>query len=123
MNQYRNQPPNLKTIEMLKVARDQVMQADIAGEVTLPATGVQETPPKQAQYTTPNKFVKEFVEKLTSLDQEKAAVEEEMAKVEKLLSNLVEKKRQLENRRIGLIKVKDKLRELDKEMSDALKSV
>jgi len=65
-------------------------------------------------------FAEEFVQKLVSIEREKAAVDEEMAKVEKLWSGLVEKKKQLEARRNELTKVKDKLNELDKEMNDVL---
>ncbi|GEM_PF-2368196 len=78
--------------------------------------------PRQAQFVARNKFAEEFVQKLAFIEQETAAVDEEMAKVEKLWSSLVEKKQQLEARRSGFVKVKDKLKELDKEMSDVLKS-
>ncbi len=67
-------------------------------------------------------FAEEFVQKLASIKQEEAAVDEEMTKVEKLWSSLVERKKQLEARRDELTKVRDKLKELDKEMSDVLKS-
>ena len=67
-------------------------------------------------------FAEEFVQKLASIEREKAAVDEEMANMEKLWSSLTEKKKRLETRRNELIKVKDKLKELDKEMSDTLKA-
>lgn len=67
-------------------------------------------------------FAEEFIQKLASIEQKTAAVDKEMAKVEKFWASLVEKKKQLEARRNELIKVKDKLKELDKEMSDVLKS-
>ena len=118
---------DLKVIETLKAARNQVIQADkgplrsreseASGSAAKSMAGGQNPIPRQAH----NKFAEEFVQKLASVEQEKAAVDEEMAKVEKLWSGLVEKKKTLENRRNELIKVKDKLKELDKEMSNVLK--
>ena len=67
-------------------------------------------------------FAEEFVQKLTSIEKETAEVDEEIAKAEKLWASLAEKKKQLEARRNELTKVKDKLKELNKEMSDVLKS-
>ncbi len=117
-----NQQFDQKTIETLKAARNQVMQAPLKA---VPLTGQADSrneSPKQAQFPMRNKFAEEFIQKLASIEQKTAAVEEEMAKVEKFWSTLVEKKKQLETRRSELTKVKDKLKELDKEMGDALKS-
>ena len=113
-----NQQFDPKAIEMLKAARNQVIQADKGGSAFENMARGQNPIPRQA----PNKFAEEFVQKLASIEKEKAAVDEEMAKVENLWSSLAEKKKTLENRRNELIKVKDKLKELDKEMSNVLKS-
>ena len=116
MNQQSYQQLDPKTIETLKAARNQVIQADKSRGQN---TNVNQNPsPKQAH----NKFAEEFVQKLASVEKEKAAIDEEMANVEKLWSSLVEKKKKLEGRRNELIKVKDKLQELDKEISNVLKS-
>ncbi|MDP3043369.1 MAG: hypothetical protein Q8N21_03125 [bacterium] len=97
-----------KTIETLKAARNQVVQVNKVRE--------------NFSNGASNKFAEEFVQKLASIERETAAVDEEIVKMEKIWLNLIEKKKQLENRRNELSKVKDKLKELDKEMSDALKS-
>ena len=112
--------PDPKTIETLKAARNQVIQADPVrkSQFSNGASKSEDPSPKQAH----NKFAEEFVQKLASIEQEKAAVDEEMAEVEKLWSSLVEKKKTLENRRNELIKVKDRLEELDKEMNNVLRS-
>ncbi|MBU4466596.1 hypothetical protein KKF47_00845 [Patescibacteria group bacterium] len=74
-------------------------------------------------------FAEAFIKKITSVEQERdkiekeqLVVEQELSRVEKIHTDLFEKKKQLENRRNEFIKVNDKLKELDKEMSDALKS-
>lgn len=104
MNQQYQQP-DPKTIETLKAASNQVMQADKNRDENIDVINRGQNPnPEQVR----NKFAEEFIQKLVSIEQEKAAVDEEMAK--------------LEARRNELIKVKDKLKELDKEMSDVLKS-
>jgi len=148
---------DLKTIEMLKVARNQVMQAtpikksefsNGAGKSMNENTNInreQNSNPKQAhnklapleinnkvpkeQQLSKNiadkfltGFAEEFIQKLTSIEQEKAAVDEEMSKVENLWSSLIEKKKQLKVRIDELTNVKDKLQELDKEMNKVLKS-
>lgn len=107
-----------KTIETLRVASSQVTQADRSNGGNTTIKRNQNLDPKQAH----NQFAEEFVQKLTSLEREQAMIEEEMVNVEKLWSSLVEKKKALENRRNELIKIKDRLKELDKEMSDVLKS-
>ena len=116
-----NQPyPQLdtKTIATLKVARNQVIQADKIRDEN--RHGGQNPAPKQTPSAGTNKFAEEFVQKLASIEQEKATVDEEMANVEKLWSSLVEKKKKLEDRSNELTKVKDKLKELDKEITDFL---
>ncbi len=109
-----------KTIETLKAASNQVTQADPIrkSQSSNGASKSEDPSPKQAH----NKFAEEFVQKLAAIEQKKAAVDEEMAEVENLWSSLVEKKKTLESRRNELIKVKDKLIELDKEMNNALRS-
>lgn len=67
-------------------------------------------------------FAEEFVQKMASIERKKAAVDEEIAKAEKLWSSLAEKKKTLESRRNELIKVKDKLTVLNKEMDNVLSS-
>ncbi len=116
MNQQYQQLDS-KAIEALKAARNQVIQADKRRNED--ANINKENPAPKQVY---NKFAEEFVQKLASVEKEKAAIDEEMANVEKLWSSLVEKKKKLEGRRNELIKVKDKLQELDKEMSNVLKS-
>ena len=118
MNQRSYQQFDPKTIETLKAARNQVIQADKSRGENTNVNRVQNPNPKQAH----NKFAEEFVQKLATIEQKKAAVDEEMAEVEKLWSSLVEKKKTLENRRNELIKVKDRLEELDKEMNNVLRS-
>ncbi len=90
-----------KAIEALKAARNQVISKP-------PSDRDPAHQSKHALGQSPNKFAEEFVQKLASIEQETAGVDEEMAK--------------LEARRNELIKVKDKLKELDKEMSNVLKS-
>ena len=105
MNQPIYQQSDPKTLETLKAASNQVMQADKSRDENIDVINRGQNPnPEQVR----NKFAEEFIQKLVSIEQEKAAVDEEMAK--------------LEARRNELIKVKDKLKELDKEMSDVLKS-
>lgn len=123
-----NQQFDQKTIETLKAARNQVMQADPIPEQArygAGKSGGESTNVNRGQNPSPkqphNKFAEEFVQKLASIEQEKTAVDEEMAKVEKLWASLVDKKKQLEARRNELLKLQDKLKELDKEMSNALK--
>ena len=130
MNQQGYQQLDPRAIEALKAARNQVMQADKGGSAIKSMTEGQSPIPsgvvKQSSAIPPrpvhDKFAEEFVQKLASIEKEKAAVDEEMANVEKLWSSLVENKKTLENRRSELIKVKDRLKELDKEMSNVLKS-
>jgi len=144
MNQQGYQKFDPKAIETLKAARNQVIHADKGGSAIKSMTEGQNPIPrlvhdkfaplethnkelngKQSPSNTKDKFLtgfaEEFVQKLTSIEKEKAAVDEEMANVEKLWSSLVEKKKTLENRRNELIKIKDRLKELDKEMSSVLK--
>ena len=118
MNQQYSSQPDQKNIETLKAARNQIMQADRSKDVGKDTIGIQNSIPRQAH----NTFAEEFVQKLTSIEKETATVDEEMAKIEKLWSSLVEKKKQLEARKNELTRVKDKLKELDREMSDALKA-
>lgn len=116
MTNQNYQQINQKTIETLKAARNQVMQADKTGSSVDSMAEGHNPYPKQSH----NKFAEEFIQKLDSIEQEKMAVDEEIVGVEKLWSGLVEKKKLLENRRSELIKVKDRLKELDKEMSTVL---
>ena len=126
-NDYPQSNPG--TIEALKAARDQVIQADPPrksqfsnGAGKSAAANFPRVEDKQeSTVQVHNKFAEEFVRKLSSIEQEKVAVDEEMVKVEKLWSSLVEKKKQLEDRRNELTKVEDRLKELDKEMNDVLK--
>lgn len=118
MNPQTPQQLDQKTIETLKAARNQVMQADKSRVENMNLSRGQNPSPKPAH----DRFAEDFVQKMASIEREKATVDEEMAKTEKLLSSLVEKKKQLEARSNELAKVKDKLRELDKEMNSVLKS-
>ena len=108
MNQPIYQQPDPKTIETLKAARNQVIQTDKSENEDKNVNRGQNSNPGEAQFGAHNKFAEEFVQKAISLKQKKAAVDEEMTK--------------LEARRNELTKVEDKLKELDKEMSDVLKS-
>ena len=131
MNQPVHQQFDTKAIETLKAARNQVVQADPAPEQARYGAGKSGNKDKNAareeglnptpvQFAVRDKFAEEFIQKLASLEQETTAVDEEIAKLEKIWLNLAEKKKQLENRRNELIKVKDKLKELDKEISGVL---
>lgn len=137
MSQPVHQQFDIGTIETLKAARNQVVQAGKSRSeneeeaAVAPSLGVAQKSNKevveilatgQTQLAARSNFAEEFIQKLASLEQETTAVDEEIAKMEKIWLNLTEKKKQLENRRNELIKVKDKLKELDKEMSDVLKS-
>ncbi len=122
---------NPGTIEALKAATRQVAENLGSATVTSPAAPTARGEPKQKPQLRPasENFAEAFAEKITSVEQEKIKIEQEqlvvdqeLARVENLQSGLTEKKKQLENRRNELIKVKDKLTALDKEMSDALKS-
>ena len=114
---------NPGVIEALKAATRQVRQpAPRDEQFDLPKQ-------KPQPMTVFENFAEAFVKKITSVEQEKVAiekeqlvVEQELSRVEKLHTDLIEKKKQLETRRNELIKIKDKLTALDKEMSDALKS-
>lgn len=130
MNPQVHQQFDPQTIEALKVARNQVVQAGpvkksgFSNEVSKSMeenTNItnrgQGLPPKQPAH---NKFAEEFVQKLTAVEQETAAIDEEIAKMEKIWLNLTEKKKQLESRRDEFVKVKDKLKELDEAMSAVL---
>lgn len=134
-----------KTIETLKAARDQVMQAEKIVGKNMDLEGGENPGPRQ-MYDKPDQleiqnvqpkeqklskdiadnflteFAEEFVQKLAAIEREKAAVDEEMTKVENLWSSLTEKKKILEQRKNELIRLKDRLKELDKEMNNALKS-
>ena len=110
---------NPGAIEALKAATRQVAQLATDNEL------------KQKSLSKPvfENFAEAFIKKITSIEQKKAeiekeqlVVEQELSRVEKIHTDLLEKKKQLENRRNEFIKVNDKLKELDKEMSDALKS-
>lgn len=122
---------NPGVIEALKAATRQVVQLAPDNE------------PKQKPQSTPasvlssfgeakpvfENFAEAFIKKITSVEQEKAKIEQEqlvvdqeLSRVEKLQTDLFEKKKQLENRRNELIQVKDKLTALDKEINKLLKS-
>ena len=135
MNQPVYQQLDQKTIETLKAARNHVVHAgksrsENEQEVAVaPAVAVAQKSSKgtveilatgQTQFAARDKFAEEFVRKLSVVEQETAAIDEEMAKMEKIWLNLTEKKKQLENRRNELIKVKDKITTLNKEMDDVL---
>lgn len=107
-----NNPPqsNPGAIEALKAATRQVVQPTPGSE------------PKQKLESMPasETFADAFVRKITSVEQEKAkiekeqlVVEQELDRVGKLQSGLIERKKQLDNRRNELTTVKDKLKELD----------
>jgi len=127
MNQpYQQLDP--KVIETLKAARNQVVQAvqnrneDEQKINVVSSMSVAQKNSKGSAGILVAGFAEEFLQKLASIEKETSAVDEEIAKMEKIWLNLVEKKKQLENRRSELIKVKDKLKELDKEMSSVLES-
>lgn len=135
MSQPLYQQPDPKIIETLKAARNQVVQVsksrseDEPEVAAVPSVAVAQKSSQgsveilvtgQTQLAACSNFAEEFIQKLASIEQETAAVDEEIAKMEKIWLNLTEKKKQLENRRTELIKVKDKLKELDKEMSSVL---
>ena len=114
---------NSGAIDALKAATHQVRQPAPRDE--------QFDSPKQKPQPMPvfENFAEAFIKKITSVEQERdkiekeqLVVEQELSRVEKIHTDLLEKKKQLENRRNEFIKVNDKLKELDKEMSDALKS-
>lgn len=120
-------------IEALKAATRQVVQPaphdEHSGSPTMANPVATRGEPKQKPQSmpAPETFAEAFVRKITSVEQEKAAIEKEQVAVDqeidrvlKLQTGLTEKKEQLENRRNELIKVKDKLKELDKEMSNVL---
>ena len=126
---------NQGAIEALKAATRQVVQpASRNGNPDSPIvmnpvadTARGESKQKLQSMRTHENFAEAFVKKITSVEQEKAKIEQEqlvvdqeLARVEKLQSDLTEKKKQLEQRRNELTQVKDKLTALDKEMSEAL---
>lgn len=135
---------NLKTLETLKAARNQVVQAecpehsrgadkssseDGQAVVAVSSVGVAQKSNKgyvkilvagQTPLAACDKFTEEFVQKITAMEQETAEVDKEIAKMEKIWLNLTEKKNQLEARRNELIKVRDKIITLNKEMGDVL---
>ncbi len=128
MIQKDHPQPNQEAIEALKAATRQVVQPaprnENPGSPTVASSVAHRAPgePKQKLQSMPasENFAEAFVQKLTSIEKETAEVDEEMANVEKLWSSLVEKKKQLENRRNELTKVKDKITTLNKEMDDVL---
>lgn len=82
----------------------------------------------QSKAHPPGDLAEAFVEKITSveqaiaeIEQEQLVVDQELSRVEQLQSDLIAKKKQLENRSHELITVKDKLTALDKELSEVLK--
>jgi uncharacterized protein (DUF3084 family) len=125
MNQEHNQPQlDSGIIEMLKVARNQVIRASSKNN-----NEEKERPlGKQFENTTkPNsdelkykQFAESLVKKLISAEQALGSIEEELSGAERILLNIVEKKKQLEDKKGELIKVKDKIISLDKEVGDIL---
>lgn len=136
MIQQEQGKSNPGTIEALKAATRQVVQLAPRKEnfssptVTSPVAAVVVGKPRQkSQPMSYENFAEAFVEKITLVEQERAKIEkeqfvvdQELGRLEKIQSDLTEKKKQLETKSYELIKVKDKLKELDKEMSDTLKS-
>lgn len=137
MVQQDHPQSNPGAIEALKAATRQVGQPAPRDEhfgsptVESPVTHTARGEPKQKLQSKPAasaNFAEAFVRKITAVEQEKAkieqeqlVVEQELARVLKLQSGLTEKKQQLEQRRNGLIHVKDKLSALDKEINEMLK--
>jgi len=118
MNQQGTyQPLNTNNLETLKAASSQVTQ-----EKKEEKEEVKETPkaPALGLDKKEERLAERFAQKLILVEKEKRSVDQEMAKIERIWSSLVEKKKQLEKRREGLVKVKDKLASLNKEMDDVL---
>lgn len=127
---------NPDAVAALKAATRQVVQPAAPNIVNFgspTASLVVKTDPGESKQTLqpshPHKnFAEAFVGKITSveqatakIEQERLVVEQELDRVEQLQSDLIAKKKQLENRSQELITVKDKLTALDKELSEALK--
>lgn len=127
---------NPGVIEALKAATRQVVQSAPRNEnfglpaVTSPVAfrAPGESKQKLQSRRPPENFAEAFVGKITSVEQataeikqEQLIVDQELDRVAKLQSDLIAKKKQLENRSHELITVKDKLSALDKELSEALK--
>jgi len=112
MNQQSiHQQFNADSIDVLKAASNQVIREETKETPKAPALGLD----KQEEG-----LAERFTQKLILIEKEKKLVDQEMAKIEKVWSSLVEKKKQLEKRREGLVKVKDKLTSLNKEMDAVL---
>lgn len=105
MNQQDNhQQPNANTIEMLKLARNQVVKA-ISQENS--------KPDKETAEDRYGGFAKSFVGRLAAIKQEKERLDQKITKIE-------QEKQQLEKRRDRLTQIKDKLIALNKEMDEVI---
>ena len=116
MNQQNFKQVEPTTIEMLKLARNQVVFNHSEDSLLKDS----EKEKKEEKDITLNAFAKTFVQKIESLEQEKAAVDEELAKIEKNWSELNEKKTNLEKRKKKLLDIKNQINVLDEEMADFL---
>lgn len=127
---------NPDAIAALKAATRQVVKpapsvADFGLPVVNPVVQTSdsgESKQKLQSRRPPENFAEAFVQKITSveqataeIEQEQIALDQELSRVEQLRSDLIAKKKQLENRSHELIIIKDKLAILDKELTEALK--
>jgi hypothetical protein len=136
MVQQDHSQSNPGVIETLKAATRQVGQPSPRDEhfgsptVESPVAHTARGEPERKLQSMPvasANSAEAFVRKITAVEQEKAkieqeqlVVEQELARVKKLQLGLTEKKQQLEQRRNGLVRVKDKLSALDKEINEIL---
>src|SRR3989338_5160940 len=127
-----SQPVDANYIEQLKVARNTVIQDSdtkreksnpshqTTNEVTQELTSKSEK--KFDSAVLSGDFAQTFVQKLASLERKKEAVEQEIAKIEKIYLSINEKKKQLEQRREEIIKTDEKLKALNKEIDTILQN-
>lgn len=128
--QFNSQPVDSNYIEKLKVASSAVIQDSNTKRET--SNPVHQTTNEVTQKLTSKSekkfdptalfgdFAQMFVQKLTSLERQKEAVEQEIVKIEKIYLSITEKKKQLEQRREKIIKMDEKLKALNKEIDTIL---
>ena len=127
-----SQPVDANYIEQLKVARNTVIQdSDTKSEKSNPSHQTTNEVTQELTSKSEKKFdsavlsgdfAQTFVQKLASLERKKEAVEQEIAKIEKIYLSINEKKKQLEQRREEIIKTDEKLKALNKEIDIILKN-
>lgn len=127
-----SQPVDSNYIEKLKVARSAIIQdSDTKSEKSNPVhqttNEVAQEPIRKSEKKFDStllsgNFAQTFVQKFTSLERKKEAVEQEMAKIEKIYLSINEKKKQLGQRREEIIKMDEKLKALNKEIDTILQN-